>query len=223
MLARALPIFVASGTGLIGLAALPASADKPVPPTSLDGESFNGVPTFSNESCHPEGTSSFDYSASGVASGPYPGTFSETGSVTVGPQTIPGEVALPVGTLTYKTGPLATLEATFTIQSTLGVVTGTKTLVFGGLGACEDSAQFQSFAGTQTVPVLLRRAGTNANNELSYTATIPTSKKMYCDNGTSTLAMGEFIAGTLATLEAPNFTESFASGSVAPLHGHQSC
>jgi hypothetical protein len=37
------------------------------------------------------------------------------------------------------------------------------------------------------------------------------------------LSMGEFIAGTLGTPQAPSFTESFASGSVAPLHGQQSC
>jgi hypothetical protein len=189
----------------------------------LDGESFNGVPTFSNEACNPQGTSSFNYSVSGDASGPYAGAFLETGTVTVGPQTVPQEYTVPLGTLTgtltVKTGAVATLEATFTIQSPQGVITGTKTLVTGASGACEDTGQLNGFLLNQTVPVLLR----GASGDLSYSAPIPTSKKTYCDTGTSTLNMGEFIAGTLGTLQAPSFTESFASGSVAPLHGQQSC
>lgn len=113
----------------------------------------------------------------------------------------------------------SSLEATFTIQSPQGVITGTKTIVAAGQGACENTGQLESLFGNQTVPVLLRRA----RGELSYSAPIPTSKKTYCDTGTSTLNMAEFIAGAFGTLQAPSFTESFASGSVAPLHGQQSC
>jgi hypothetical protein len=218
--ARALVVLATSGVLFVGVAALPASAAKPSPPTSLDGESFDAIPTFSNEACNPGGTSSFDYSASGVASGPYAGTFSETGTVIIGQQTIPNESSFPVGTLSWKSGPVTALQATFTIQSPLGVVTGTKTLVTPGLGGCQDTAQFQSiFGGTQTVPVLLRQA----NATLSYTATIPTSKKTYCNNGNSTVNMGEFAAGDFGTPESPHFHESFASSSVAAEHGQKGC
>jgi len=55
-------------------------------------------------------------------------------------------------------------------------------------------------------------------------ATLPVNKKAYCDNGTSTLVVGEFLAGTFGTLESPSFTESFATGgSLTWEHGHQTC
>jgi hypothetical protein len=224
MIARAAVVLVAVGFGLGGVVALPASADKPSVPATLDGESLSGTPSFSNEACNPNGTSSFDYSANGVASGPYPGTFSETGTVTVAAQTIPNRYEIPFGTLTFTTGTLATVAATFTIQSSAGVVTGTKTLVTYGLGACENTAQLESLLyGNQTISVTLRQAQTGPGG-LSYAASIPANKKTYCDNGTSTLRVAEFVAGTLGTLESPNFTESFAtSGSLAREHGHETC
>jgi hypothetical protein len=223
MITRAAVVLVAVGIGLGGVVALPASADKPSVPATLDGESFSGTPSFSNEACNPNGTSSFDYSATGVATGPYSGTFSETGTVTGAAQTIPNTYQLPLGTLTFTTGTLATVAATFTIESSAGVVTGTKTLVTYGWGACENSAQLQSLLGNGTISVTLRRAITGPGG-LSYAASIPTNKKTYCDSGTSTLWVAEFVAGTLGTLEPPNFTESFASGgSLAREHGHQTC
>lgn len=220
VVARSLVVFVSSGVGLLGVAALPASAAKLSVPASLDGESFSGTPTFSNEACNPNEASSFDYSVNGVARGPYAGTFSETGSVTVGPQRSPENSDVGTGTLTVYTGTVQTLQATFTIQTSQGVVTGTKTVVAPIQGACENSGEFQFGPFNQTVPVILRRA----YSMLSYTATIPTSKKTYCDSGSSALFVGEFITPDFGTMQSPTFTESFSSaGSVNAEHGHKTC
>ena len=67
---------------------------------------------------------SFTFAASGIATGPYPGTFTETGTVTVGePQTA------------------LTFTASFTILSPAGRVDGTKTSTAIGIGDCH--AEFE--------------------------------------------------------------------------------
>src|SRR5438477_7832687 len=49
---------------------------------------YPGYPVSVTGACNPEGVTSLTYSTSGVATGPYPGTFTETGTVTIGPETI---------------------------------------------------------------------------------------------------------------------------------------
>jgi hypothetical protein len=63
------------------------------------------------------------FSASGPAGGPYPGTFTEVGTATVGPQAVDLVGGNALGTL-------VTFDAVFTINSPVGQVTGTKTLAF---------------------------------------------------------------------------------------------
>lgn len=98
-----------------------AAAAQVLPPT-LSGEHFVGVPDVTTN-CNPEGSSTVTFSVSGVATGPYPGTFTEVGSATIGPQTLSPGGGQSIGTL-------LTFDAVFTIQSTVGDVTGTKTLAF---------------------------------------------------------------------------------------------
>jgi hypothetical protein len=86
--------------------------------------------------------STVTFSASGTATGPFPGTFVASGSLTIGPQTEPGVQA---GT---NAGPILNLTETFTITSGATTVTGTKTLQpdatfeSGTLGTCQDVANF---------------------------------------------------------------------------------
>jgi len=99
---------------------LPASAQA-LPPT-LTGEHLTAMPNITT-SCNPSGTSTVTFSASGVAAGPYPGTFTEVGTATIGPQTVSPEGGSSHGTL-------LTFNAAFTIHSAVGDATGTKTLAF---------------------------------------------------------------------------------------------
>lgn len=115
---RLLPIIGAVAFALWNT--LPASAQA-LPPT-LTGEHLTAMPTITT-SCNPSGTSTVTFSAAGVAAGPYPGTFTEVGTATIGPQTLSPGGGQSIGTL-------LTFDAVFTIHSAVGDVTGTKTLAF---------------------------------------------------------------------------------------------
>ena len=82
---------------VVALAAFAAAATTAraatVPPPSLVGETFiagsdSGVPDtvfMTTVSCNPDGSGTIGFAVSGVAAGPYPGTFTEQGTVAVGP------------------------------------------------------------------------------------------------------------------------------------------
>jgi len=122
---------------------------------NLTGESFDAADIFGfpngrisiTANCNPDGSSTFSYSASGSAFGPYPGTFIETGTVTIGPQFIaPGQgIAF---------GDVQTFSASFTIDSPLGQVTGTKSLPVPGFhgGTCVTPTPGSPFLRRDTVP-----------------------------------------------------------------------
>jgi hypothetical protein len=105
---------------VVAAAVLAAPASAAVPST-LSGEIFSNNPgegssSITAASCDPSGNSTFSFEASGPAIGPYPGTFTETGTVTLGPQT-PGLFTA-----------VQSLTASFTISSAAGDVTGTKSV-----------------------------------------------------------------------------------------------
>jgi hypothetical protein len=80
--------------------------------------------------CGPTPTSPFTYHIEGTATGPHPGAFVEDGTVTLGPL------------LTSTLGQLASLDATFSIMSAAGNVTGEKHLLASvptDVGFCTDS------------------------------------------------------------------------------------
>jgi hypothetical protein len=108
---------------LVGPMAKPAKSQVVAPPT-LDGESLeaqtsNGDPSLPDEpgdvTVTPDTCSealdaeTISYVASGPATGPYPGTFTESGTFTIG-----------------DGGAITSFTATFDIDSTIGEVTGTK-------------------------------------------------------------------------------------------------
>jgi hypothetical protein len=124
------------------LAALVVAASASALPSTLTSEVFvadqlvpSGGTVKVTASCNAAGTSTISYFASGIASGPYPGTFTETGTATIGPLTFPQFVN------GFQFGLLTNLDAFFTIDSIAGQVTGTKSLVLPStvLGLCYDS------------------------------------------------------------------------------------
>jgi hypothetical protein len=101
--------------GLLGLGAVGGHA---APPSSLAGETFTSDMVRGSTltgTCIGSGVNpskgSFDFSVSGTAAGPFPGTFTESGSFTTSPSGIVND-----------------FSSTFTITSPAGTVTGSKRL-----------------------------------------------------------------------------------------------
>ena len=123
---RSLATFAVAMT--VGELALVASAARAqVAPPTLTGEHLAAVgaagPVITTN-CQPGAISTVTFITSGVvATGPYPGTFTEVGTATIGLQT-------PSPVCCSSTGTLLTYDAVFTIHSVVGEVTGTKTLAF---------------------------------------------------------------------------------------------
>jgi hypothetical protein len=103
----------------------PARADLVGPPT-LQGEllATTGELFDRGASCNPNGTTTQAFHWTGVASGPFPGTFVEDGTLTIGPQT-----GIGAGRFGFQLGPVLSFDATFTIDSVAGTATGTKHLI----------------------------------------------------------------------------------------------
>ena len=157
-------------TALLALVAsfgLVSSAFAQADPASLDLERLevgepgdpNGIPT-TNFVCDPTGTSSASFAVSGTATGPYPGTYTETGTITWGPQTNGG-----------GTGSITSFQAQFTITSPNGTVTGSKTL--------ESNP-------TSGVAICINQGGqVSLGDSVNYTATISTLTGDAIDEGTA--------------------------------------
>ena len=78
-----------------------------------EGEVIEGtVLPITSITCDRDGTSTLTFDASGTAYGPYPGTFQQSGTIVIGPQTNP-----PAGQPTLNSGALITLDTSFTITS----------------------------------------------------------------------------------------------------------
>jgi hypothetical protein len=107
-------------------------------PVGLQGETVYGGKhaLVYQASCDSSGVSTVTYSVTGPAEGPYEGTFSETGTITVGPETVDSATA-PYSELAFEAnampiGVVANLDATFTITTATGTVTGTRHLTSYG-------------------------------------------------------------------------------------------
>ena len=202
--------FLVTGAG-VAILAVPINVSAQAPPLTLTGESLAagefatppgaGSITVTSASCDlsPTGTSSFSYQVSGVATGPYPGTFTETGTVTMGPQVFGGGFSNPSGLLQSWT-------ASFTINSAAGLVTGNKSLPPGqtGVGICAPSNVPLPFAEQHSANA--RFPG------LAYRAVITVAGAQFADSGTSPTTFNE----TPTTPVANNFNEDFGSSQVTP-------
>lgn len=163
-------------------ASMPTSAHAQA---TIDEEFFSSYTsaTITSGTCNPEGDSRYRFEISGQATGPYPGSFTETGSVTIGPQTeqIPGYPG-------QFRGPITSFKSRFEIVAFTGIVTGTKSLAprsappLGDAptnrGVCGSSAA-QIIASTLTYRAKLPGEGVDRgyafDNFNMYTAPAPTN------------------------------------------------
>jgi len=150
---------------------------------TLNSEILVGLQQNVTASCNPDGTSTINYWVVGEAGaldakgnfsankGPYPGTFTEQGTLTMGPQAVSEISITPASVLTWT--------ATFTIVSSAGIVNGTTSLTGpGSTGLCLLAPNGQ----------LAQAAwGTSAPYNYSYAATIssPRVQGTFADAGES--------------------------------------
>jgi hypothetical protein len=175
--------------------------------TGLGGEVFNGDVFTTNKHCDLKETSTFDFTSEGVATGVYPGTYSESGTLGVGPQNLLGE---PLGIRRgFSAGTVLSLDATFTIDSPLAQVSGHKTIITvvpENVAACAilDTYDFGGVPPTMGLGVC-----TNVDYEdaylplIDYDATIVTPTATYSDSGAA-VARFEQLAAFCPALQGPN-------------------
>jgi hypothetical protein len=203
--------------GLRVLAAAAVSFGLLAPPSfgqalSLSGEFFEantGVPgqgvTFGPFTCNKSGTTTVPFEAQGSAFGPYSGTFAETGSFKIGPQTDTTTIDV------RGVGAITDFQATFTVDSLFptGTVMGTKKLSppapttpsLAVFGSCNPN-------GPSPTDVVAAISGTN----LVYSAEINAVTGSRTDSGTANVEMRSIpVAPSLIT-----FAEAFNSTEPAP-------
>jgi hypothetical protein len=194
---------LATSAVLFGLMA-PASFGQAL---SLDGETLETTPalgqqtTYGPFTCDKAGTTVIPFQTAGTAGGPYFGTFTETGTITIGPQTNTTIDSRGVGAI-------LNFQASFTINSQVpsGTVTGTKRLAptspnpsdLSAFGRCDpdgSSPPDTSVTATVSDPFVLYSAQINA---VTGTRT---------DSGTS-----GFLIQTSTDISSPDtFIEAFNS------------
>jgi hypothetical protein len=194
---------------LVGPLAKPANTQTVAPPT-LTGETLTAVeppspqdlpePISVTANCNPSGTSTIEYEATGTAVGPYPGTFTESGTFTLGP---PGG-GNPLGTRLVES-----FSAEFEIDSAVGRVTGTKSaedLLIIGSGVC---GQVSTSMGDFFRAI--------ATASARYEATIETASGTFADRGTTQVTVQDIedrLSGSAQFREL--FRESFVSDLTEP-------
>jgi hypothetical protein len=182
------------------LLSLPAASRAQTSGGTLNGETLSRTTLLaddaafqiSNLDCAQGGVAGFDFSTSGTAAGPYPGTYTESGSVTF--QNAPGGVIL-------------SFNSQFTITSGANVITGTKQL-----------APVQPPQGIDNRGVCqVLQNGTLTNTNISmivaaqYTATVPTAAGTVTETGTSRVfgSWNRAVSGTLITAGSYTFNETY--------------
>jgi hypothetical protein len=146
---------------------------------SLQGEDFLVQDVNVTAECNQDGVSTVRYTATGPATGPYPGTFFLSGRVTIGPQEFEGPME---GTVA---GPVLTLSEGFVVFSPLATITGSKTLPENidpsvSQGTC---MEVTDFPGSGTVVVV--------STQPRYDATIHEPLGTFHDEGDSLLSFTE--------------------------------
>ena len=168
---------------LLCLLALPVASRAQISGGTLNGETLlrttagtnDAAFQISNLNCTQGGVAGFDFSTSGTATGPYPGTYTESGSVTF--QNAPGGVIL-------------SFSSSFTITSGANVITGTKQLAavqppegIRNRGACQN---------LQNGPLAINNTFMFVSAQ--YTAAVPTDSGTVTETGTS-LVSGSALVG----------------------------
>ncbi len=202
---------------------VPAATAGATPPSSLTGEFLSSGSTSQNggtlvTSCTQTSPSTLSFAASGsVAAGPYPGTFTESGVVSL--STVPngfyvfGEPLLQV----------ATIDAFFTITSPNGDVTGTQHLVTGSnaAGLCAVYNNSPLGSSGSTVSGFLRELNPASDGYgSSYDAIITTPTGTYEDTGTAGLLAVDFNVTVISGPPVVNsnaLNVGFSSAGLVPI------
>jgi len=190
---------------------------------SLAGETFAQVGLLQvTRSCDPAGNSTITFAAQGTAAGPFAGTFTETGTLTVGPQNLPQ--AVPGSLFTVSAGQVLTFNAHFTIDSAAGQVSGDKTVVVGDPGnqaACVVAASALVDLGLGQETCTQVDNATALLQALQYTAAIQTQTGTSNDSGGSTAQLSQFIADcpVSGSRNQTSFQEAFFSTAPADTPG----
>lgn len=188
--------------GFLAILVVAAAAALPAPAaaqTGLVGEVFVLGPLDEvSASCNIAGTSVITYRDTGLALGPYSGTYDETGTIHLGPQVGPPFNVFPFG-------PLADVNISFTIASPAGFVVGTKELLpqpAFAFGMCREQ------------PAPQRLVCACGAWSLSYDAFIDSPLGTFRDEGFSDLFLQDV---TTPFLPANSFEEVFMSQTLTPL------
>jgi hypothetical protein len=179
------------------------------PPLTLTGEFLSGAPTIT-ATCNPGGTSTVSYVVTGVASGPYTGTFAEAGRFTIGPEVAPRFID------GFQSGPVTSFNAIFAINSPAGRVVGAKQLIqpSTAFGTCYDFTAFQ-VPGGPTISGTFREMCACPFG-LSYQARITlTDGSQFADSGISGVLINQLnatvVAGPGSVQPSNDFNEAFQS------------
>ncbi len=165
----------------MGLVATPATSTAARPVRRLTGEKFSATVDdtsyFVPGACYSGGPASSSFSFTGTATGPYPGTYRETG-------TIAYRLNPALSDELIAAGPVTAYSATFTVRSAAGTVTGTERLDRAG-AADQDADCYESAGGTSFETSALTPA---------YAATIRTGSGTVWDHGSSAATLSSFLA-----------------------------
>lgn len=181
--------------------ALPVAAIAAPPPATLTGEHFTGTFSESVGNCDTLPNPEIHYHVSGIATGPYSGTFNETGIIVLDPAA------------TGTAAPVLDVDVHFTIDSVEGQVDGEKHFVATstGLGECQD------------VGSALTKIKTAKADNLDYVATITTGpgpRDTYMDCGTSDLFFTQNTTSDLTTAFGEDFLSDLTHPAPVRGHGH---
>ena len=205
-------------TGVVCAVLGPGVSNAQDLPPSLQGEAFLAIQQPTNifgevdiaSSCTATVGETFtmNYSASGPAFGPYPGTFTESGTATVtltAPDFFPGTAS----------GVVINWTANFAIDSPVGQVTGTKTFSATTAAVC-----FHNFGVFFSPTTFVDDEAAHA--QLNYRATIRTTDGTFTDHGDALVQLAKGCAGLVQGAcdiqDEEVFVESFTlSRGVLPL------
>jgi hypothetical protein len=164
-------------------------------PPSLFLERLDASSTVVNQSCDVNGTSTLTFTASGTATGPYAGPFTESGTLTMGPQNDSTATLINGSFGTLPVGVVTSSHVVFHVDSPTGQVDGETDLVLPGsvsqyfdVGNCAtlgppspygDSACAADHLGSFG---FLTMYGAVANYS-TYSATISTAAGTFSDSG----------------------------------------
>lgn len=190
----------------------------------------NPEPAHVHATCDPNGTSTLTLDTTGVAVGPYPGTFSASIKVQIGPQTGPVVPQSPIGfpsfpgiqegSIGFQTGELASVTETFHIDSPATGTTadGTKYLLAdaGNFGVCQEFQNETPVPANPFFPIPITGYFYLADmNLLGYDATLTTPTGRYSDEGTASAYVDNTFAtccdNTIANSSDGLFVQMFTS------------